>query len=293
MKRGFGLASAITLVLLIAHGPRAASEPQSAEPSTAQHVYISPACIWISYEHPELEPLSRVCESALSMRRSLPNFICDQETKCSYPVPLMSQTRTVYREGVSTVTAQVTYADGEEHFENIVIDRHPAASIPPNFGMWSEGEFSPLVLSVLHPKNHPELKLRKDESDKSKEWVFDYRIPKETNAGWAWHLNDKDVVPGYHGSIWVDKATGQMVRMTRVSQSSTGEIDSSVPYTYVGNETVYSEVTIQGLGKFYLPVLSQLVSCERGMNICKRNILTFKACRRFAAKSRIITDSPQ
>ncbi len=292
MRRALVITIAIAFFSFNASVSSGQSQAPNSAPSAPPQVYISPACVWISYEHSELEPLARVCESALSMRQTLPNFICDQQTKCSYPVPLLSQTKIVFHEASSLVTAEVTYANGEEHFDNIVIDRHPASSIPPNFGMWSEGEFSPLVLSVLHPKNHPELKLRKDEPGERKEWVFDYRVPKDSNSGWAWHINNKEIVPGYHGSIWVDKATGHMVRMTRVSEASAGEIDASVPYTYVGSETVYSEVAISGLGKFHLPVMSQLVSCERGMNICKRNLLTFKDCRKFAAKSRIITDSP-
>ncbi len=291
MQRGLFLATAIPLLVLVGRAASAA-EPQSTESPAAQHVYISPACVWISYEHPELEPLAKVCEAAHTMRQTLPNFICDQETKCSYPVPLLSQTRTVFREGSSVVTAQVTYANGEEHFDNIVIDRHPASSIPPNFGMWSEGEFSPLVLSVLHPKNRPELKLDKEASAESKQWVFTYRIAKDTNVAWGWRLNNKVVVPGYHGSIMVDKSTGQLVRMTRISEAAANEIDPSVPYTSVYSETVYSPVEISGLGKFQLPVKSQLMSCERGVTICKRNVLTFKDCRKFAAKSRIITDSP-
>lgn len=292
VKRSFLITVAIAVAWLIAAPGSGFSQTQVVPPSSPQTAVISPQCAWISHEHPDLEPLARVCENAHAMRRTLPNFICDQETKCTYPVPQLSQTQIVFREAVTVVTAQVTYQDGEERFDNIIIDRHAANSIPANFGMWSEGEFSPLVLSVLNPRTQPELKLRQDESGAAAAYLFDYRIRKETNAGWSWRLNNREVVPGYHGTILVDKASGQLVRITRIAEASAHEIDSSVPYTFVGSEVDYSEARIAELGKFFLPVKSQLVSCERGVKICHRNVLTFKNCRKFAAKSRIITDAP-
>jgi hypothetical protein len=109
----------------------------------------------------------------------------------------------------------------------------------------------------------------------------------------SWRLNGNNSWPGYRGKLWVDKANGQVRRLTRVASKENGDIDAWVPYVKVATEINYGEVDIAGLGKFLLPVRSEMVSCERGMPACNHNVLTFKNCCKFAAKSRILTDSPQ
>ena len=152
--------------------------------------------------------------------------------------------------------------------------------------------FSPLLLTVLKPENHPQLSFHREENlEGTPALVFDYRISKQDNAGWGWKLGEKVFQPGFHGRIWIEKTTGRLLRLTRDARSSLQEIDSSVPYVVVVSDTWYSEVEISGLGKFFLPVRSELVSCQQGKRTCNHNILTFRSCRKFAAKSRIL-DSP-
>ncbi|MBZ5511878.1 MAG: hypothetical protein LAN70_12010 [Acidobacteriia bacterium] len=266
---------------------------QSQQAATvASTVHIGAGCAWISSNHPELAPLAQVCESAMSMRQTLPNFICEQETRRSQPVAVMNVGRPSYREAVDVVTAEVTYADGEERFGNIAVNGHPAASIPANFGMWSEGEFSPVVTSILHPMSSPELRYRGEQQMGSTPvLVYDYRIASGHNVSWAWRINGRESLPGYHGTLWVDKTTGQLRRLTR--ESSKDEVESWTHYVLVANDIRYDAVDIAELGKFFLPVRSELMSCERGMTFCNRNVLTFKNCRKFSAKARIITDAPE
>jgi len=77
MKRRFLIATAIAELLTAVGG--GVSQAQTVPPSSPQPVVISSQCAWISHQHPEFEPLARVCETAHAMRQTLPNFICDQK----------------------------------------------------------------------------------------------------------------------------------------------------------------------------------------------------------------------
>ena len=188
----------------------------------------------------------------------------------------------------------MTYSEGTERLQKITIDRRPAESIPPQFGLWSEGEFSPLILTVLQQANRPQLSFRGEETlEGTPALVSNYRISQYDNSGWGWRLDEKVFRPGFHGSIWIEKTTGRLLRLTREARAALQEIDSWLPYVAVASDTWYGEVEVSGLGKFFLPVRSQLVSCARGIRICNRNVLTFRNCRKFAGKARIITDAPQ
>ena len=57
----------------------------------------------------------------------------------------------------------------------------------------------------------------------------------------------------------------------------------------------YSEVPIGDLDTFLLPSRSETNVCDRhnsGLS-CGKNVVVFDDCRKFAAKSRILTDNPQ
>jgi hypothetical protein len=262
--------------------------PVAAQDISPRRLPITPRCDWIARDNPQLAPVAQLCESAQAMHDTLPNFICDQKTERSMPVPNVG--RPSYRKGMDVVTAQVTYASGEEHFSNVLVDGQPADPWVANNAMWSEGEFAPLVLSALNERSAPKLTFRGEtQLGASPALVFDYAIDAKNNLTWSWRVASVVYFPAYHGSIWIDKTTGQLRRFTEEAS----QIDHWVGYTALFKDTEYAGVQISELGKFVLPVRSLAVGCERGMPFCSENVLTFYACRKFAAKAKIVTGDPQ
>lgn len=179
---------------------------------------------------------------------------------------------------------------GEEHFSNVLVDGQPADPWVANNAMWSEGEFAPLVLSALNEHSAPRLTFRGEtQLGASPALVFDYDIEAKNNLTWSWRVASVVYFPAYHGSIWIDKKTGQLRRFTEEAS----QIDHWVGYTELLKDTEYAGVQISELGKFVLPVRSRAVGCKRGMPFCSENVLTFYTCRKFAAKAKIVTGDPQ
>ena len=273
-----------TALLLVAIAPVAAQGiPPRSLPVTAQ-------CDWISRDNPQLAPVAQLCESAQAMHNALPNFICDQRTERSTPVPVVNAGRPDYRQGRDVVTAQVTYSAGEEHFSNVLVNGQPADPRAANNAMWSEGEFAPLVLNALNERSAPRLTFRgESQMEASPVLVFDYAIEAKNNLNWSWRVAGIEYFPAFHGSLWIDKTTGHLRRFTEEAS----RIDHWVGYTALLKDTEFASVEISELGKFMLPVRSRAVGCQRGLPDCSENVLTLHTCRKFAAKARIVTDDPQ
>jgi hypothetical protein len=265
-----------------------AMAPVAAQDISPRSLPITPRCDWISSDNPQLAPVAQLCESAQAMHDTLPNFICDQKTERSMPVP--NYDRPGYRKGTDVVTAQVTYTSGEEHFSNVLVDGQPADPWVANNAMWSEGEFAPLVLNALNEHSAPRLTFRgESQLGSSPVLVFNYAIEAKNNRTWSWRVARVEHFPAYHGSIWIDKTTGHLRRFTEEAS----EIEHWVGYTAMSKETEYAGVQISELGTFVLPVRSRAVGCERGMPFCSENVLTFYTCRKFAATAKIVTDDPR
>jgi len=80
------------------------SAPQSeATPSTID----TTGCLAIPGGEAQLHPLSKVCEFALTYRRSLPDFVCKQTTTNTGP------------HSTTVLEAEVTFEKGQEHYSKV------------------------------------------------------------------------------------------------------------------------------------------------------------------------------
>lgn len=246
------------------------------------------SCSWIRAHDPALLPLVKVCEQWQSTARSnLPDFICQQETVRTTTVhqPMGS----VFKR-IDKVTAQVTFENGRDSYSDFKLNGRPVERTKLQFGMWSEGEFGPLVLIVLNERSAPELKKTGEAKiDGEAMDVFGYSITQANNRRWLWRAGPKEAYyPAFSGSIVVNKASGQLKRLVQVAK----DIDPSVRLDYLAVQTDYADTKIEGLGTFLLPARSLWLVCYQGAG-CANNVLTFHDCRKFAAKARIVPDSVQ
>lgn len=284
MARWILTAAILTAVALAA----SAQQPAQATPPVFQTPSDVAGCSWIAAHDPTLLPLAKVCEqwqsTALS---SLPDFICEQQTV---------RTQTINGVDLSVIkridklTAEVTYQHGHDYYSDFKLNGHPVDSMRLPSGMWSEGEFSPLVLMVLKQSSAPELKKSHDvKIDGARTEVYGYTIKQANNRSWSWRVGGKRVYyPGFIGTILVTKSTGELKRLVQVAN----DMDATAGLDYLAVQTDYGDTNIEGLGTFLLPVRSLWVVCHHNER-CAHNVITFDRCRKFAAKSRIVPDSGQ
>lgn len=236
-------------------------------------------CAWIARDRPELLPLEHACVTAVGGYETFPNFVCDVEitrlqTAPSGSAPIRDR-----------ITGELTFLDGEEHLIDVHINGYAATKAAVDKSMWTEGEFGPPGLTVLSGTDNPQFVFQGEQSVSERTMlVFNYKVDKEHSKSWTVAVGDVPYHPAYHGSLWIDKLTGVVRRVTM----EVDEFEKWVPYATMLNTTEYASVAIAELGTYLLPTRSGSKACWRGVQSCSEIAREFKRCRRFKAKARVV-----
>jgi hypothetical protein len=91
---------------------------------------------------------------------------------------------------------------------------------------------------------------------------------------------------GYGGEIWIDKGTGQALRIERSARG----VPDDFPLDAIRSTTDYAYVQI-GEAKFVVPIHSESVLCERDNRECLRNDTVFGDYKKFGVESNVTFDN--
>jgi len=95
--------------------------------------------------------------------------------------------------------------------------------------------------------------------------------------------------PAYHGRVWLNKSTFQLMRMER----GTADIPHSFPISRATAVIDYADVSLGDGSDFVLPGKSEIETCERGeLSECAHNVVRFANWHKFRAKTRILSMEP-
>ena len=269
-----------------------ASPPSSTVPDVSMpdaYAEIRPYCAAISKTTDHSPALADLCLFTLSLSRKLPNVICDLKTDRywhSYMMP--------HRD---VVTANVTYENGHEHYDNIKIN-----GSTPNFGSgaihssWSNGEFATLLQILFSPASNAEFFFSAEAKlHSTPALVFTFQVDQADNLLYyvqARYQNGSVVTlfPSYQGRIWLNKANFQLMRM----EKETVGLSHGSPITRVTTQIDYSNVPLGDGSSFVLPLKSEVETCSQGEGAeCSHNVVRFSNWHKFGAKSRILPAPPQ
>jgi hypothetical protein len=228
---------------------------------------------------------------------------------------------------LGTFTQQITYRDGHEVASEEKESKQKASNAPP--GITSFGEFGPVLSVVLLDALKGKLAWSHwEQTESGVAAVFHYQVPPSashfavdfcclssgvdhmsgtTYAEGAFgrpptfssnemfsiggQINDSyHGTPGYHGSIFVDPATGAILRITEDS-----ELNASEPVTRNARSIEYGTVEIGGK-KFICPVHSVALSLSRAYlkdqagirNILHINEAAFTNYHRFGSSVQVL-----
>lgn len=251
-----------------------------------------------------MDSLSRVCEFALTYRRELPDFVCEQTTTSSAStgrsvIPLAAQPITVFK-------AQVTFEKGREYYSDITVNGKP---LDPNsadrtMNFMSFGELGSNLVDLFTPPVVAQFQFRREASlGKIPSSVYDFHIPANKNTFWGVsdYYRKVRLHPEYEGELWIARDTARLLRLELrpVHLPPDFVLDSA-------DTTIdYTEVTITDAGTFLLPSASVTTACTRNQEPvsadfqqyqsvqCKQHVLTFHDCRKFGSKVRIVPSNPQ
>lgn len=107
---------------------------------------------------------------------------------------------------------------------------------------------------------------------------YDYKVPL-FKSGYRLRVRPREGIVGYHGAVWVDAETLDLVRLEVVAD----EIPPALPISSAEESLEYARVRI-GEVDFLLPSSSELILRDLGGNE-SRNTTRFTNCRQFAGES--------
>ena len=113
---------------------------------------------------------------------------------------------------------------------------------------------------------------------------YDFTVA-EDNSNWVVTAG-KQVKPPYRGSIWVEAATGRLLR----HEMATTKMPSTFYYQEAELKLRYRFATINGT-EYLLPQNMESVLCPRGYTFCDRVDATYSGCRKFSAESSLKFDA--
>ncbi len=219
-------------------------------------------------------------EAAFSFSQTLPNYTVQQHT-ARYGTEAAHGGRTSWQ-AIDTVTADVISEDGKESYKNILINGKPPRDALENSGAWSTGEYSTLQLDILANDTNADFHNQRAATIVNRPaFLYDFSVA-QANSHWSLHAFGESYVPGFSGSIWIDKENSRVLRI-EISAAILGRtfpldtVESAVDYDYV----------LIGDVRHLLPVHSESISCKRGSGECSRNVIDFRNYRKFTADTSI------
>lgn len=219
-------------------------------------------------------------EAALSFTESLPNYVVKQFTT-RYQTDTAHGNRTSWQ-AIDVVTADVVAEGGKESYKNILVNGKAPRDAVEKTGSWSTGEFATILQGILAPQTDADFRGKRSTTIVNRAAIrYDYSV-EQPNSMWHVFASAQSYVPGYTGSIWIDKENFRVLRIEMSARNMPKEfpldtVESAVDYDYV----------LIGDQKFLLPVHSEALSCVRGTAECTRNVIDFRNYKKFGADTSI------
>ncbi len=222
--------------------------------------------------------IDKTHEWALTFTEGLPNFLCQQST-----TRYIERSRSEGFEPVDVVTAKVLYEDGRERYSEITVGGHRTnKGMMELGGSTSTGEFASVLSGLFSSATRAEFKFYQSTTvEREPAAIYDFKVPL-ARSDWTIQVGGQMLRPAYSGSVWIDKASGQVRRI----EMQADNIPKDFPDDSVASAVDYSEVSL-GTRKFLLPVHAENLSCQRGSPICSKNTIDFRDYHKYEGESTI------
>ena len=287
----------------IPEGPQSTA-PASREPSDQESADVDPAripayCAGLAATSQHSEELAKFCEFVVSMRKKLPDVICDRQMKrhwTEYHPAWGGGTNTLLADKHSDkMTAKVRYKNGREYYDDVRVDGVPVSTVasllPANSsftGTWSVGEFATVLSGVFQPSSKAEFQFQKTAKvGSAKALLFHFHVAANNNRSFALFAGASAWFPEYSGRLWIDETTLALLRLER----ETAYMENS-PIRRVKTTIEYASVPLGDGSRLVLPTHSTIVTCappvEGISDNCSRSLVTFANWQRFRATTKFM-----
>jgi len=227
--------------------------------------------------------LAEITQKALDYTKSLPNFICAQVTTRSFDP---SGTESWHQ--ADKIQEQLSYVDGKEDYKVVLVNNLPVANMKHEKlgGITSSGEFGTMLYQIFAPQTQTRFDWERWATLRGKRmYVFSFRVEQPNSDYSIYHQpSGRTIVAGYHGLIYADAETRQIMRIKMDCDGLEAFPINQVSLTLDYAPTLISEQS------FVLPMAAEVRSRE-GKSLGK-NVMQFSLYRKFGADATITFDTP-
>jgi hypothetical protein len=225
--------------------------------------------------------LDAVREYALNYTQSLPDFICFEVTRRYYDRHYKPGTEGSWAIQ-DRLVEKLSYFDQKEKYEPISQNDNSLVGKTSESlgGALSRNEFGTLLKEIFEPRTATEFRWER--------WgmlrghlchVYDYFVD-QPHSQWTLDYNhQRQATPGYNGTIFVDKETNEILRVTIDPQPPV-----DFPMQNIHQVLDYNFTEISGQ-KFLLPLVSEVTMRADGVGT--RNEIDFRSYRKYSADATI------
>jgi hypothetical protein len=226
--------------------------------------------------------LEEVREYALAYDRKLPDFICAQVTRRFY-----DPTGLEFWSAADTITAKLTYFENKEEKKVMMVNgKYLDMDYDKLGGATSTGEFGSLLREIFEPSSNATFAWERWATLRGRRMhVFSYRVPRAYSKWKLSYERTLEDTPGYRGLVYIDRDTGQVMRITLEAE----DIPPSFPIQAATTKLDYDYQEISG-NTFLLPLRSEM-RMRSGKTLVK-NEVEFRMYRKFGADATITFDAP-
>jgi hypothetical protein len=227
--------------------------------------------------------LNQVREYALGYSKGLPDYICTKVTRRFYD-PSGKQS---WRQQ-DTITNKLTYFEQKEKNTNILVNGSMTEKTMDQLGgTTSQGEFGSLLSGVFEEKSAAEIHWERWTTlRKHRCHVFKYAVD-QAHSEWSIYDGEakKSVVPGYHGEVFVDRDTNEVLRVSLEAV----DIPADFRVRAATDTLDYDYTDISG-HRFLLPLFA-VIQLDDDRRFQTKNELSFHFYKKFSADAAITFDT--
>jgi hypothetical protein len=262
--------------------PAAASESPNGTipvPSADTDIDVKPSPVGEAPPPPDPR-IEKARAAAATFSESLPNYVCKEQM-----ARFASATHIVDWRPIDIVSADVVYDKHREEYRNLAINGKPAKKdkMEEIGGARSTGEFGTLLEDLFSPGTAADFRYRRASKSGGRDaFLYDFDVIQE-HSHWTIHAPSQSVSPAYKGSVWIDKETSRVLRI----EMEAYHLPEAFPFDKAESAVDYEFIRI-GEGQFLLPVHAEVMSCQRGTNMCTRNLIDFRNYHKYSGESTII-----
>ena len=235
--------------------------------------------------------IDEVREYALNYSKTLPDFICTQVTRrYAAPAPGTKYGVTAGSDpswySLDTLTIKLSYFEQKEDYKLILVNNTMTTQDYKTLGgSTTTGDFGSMMREIFEPATQAKFEWDHWGTLRGRRvMAFSYRVAQSRSQ---WHIvYDKklDIVPAYHGLVYVDKETRQVMRVTLDAQ----DIPAGFPVRRAETTLDYDYQDISG-HTFLLPLKSTTLMAAS--DYLTKNDEEFRVYRKYSAESDIKFDT--